>query len=194
MTDRSPVARAMAAAVLVSLALGGCTGCSARATSGPLYDTTVSTWFYEMGPVGARFSDGFQILQVHGREAVTVESVHVHGGGQALDNVGAMIGLPGRPDDFNLNMKGFPPAAVPAKYRVPADGARLHPGDTYMLIVGYQVRDQVMDRQTGVSIDYNAGGHEYVLDIRSGLVTCPPPLGGAACQHIAEQRYGPLDK
>jgi hypothetical protein len=104
---------------------------------GPLADDGWYIWFYE-ARTGAVFSDGMQIVINKGSEPARITSVRSTGGDNALEYLGARIGLPGRPDDFNQNMKGFPPTAVPARFQVPARGAVLRPHEGYMLILGYR--------------------------------------------------------
>jgi hypothetical protein len=112
---------------------------------------------------------------------VTITSVTVVGGERALSNVGALIGLPGRPWDFDQRMKGFPPEALPPEFRESAVGAELQPGSDYMLVIGYEVRRHVADRQTAVVIDYTSGGDDYRLVVDAGIVMCPPPARGNQC-------------
>jgi hypothetical protein len=151
-------------------------------TGGPLDDGdgSSSVWFYEARE-GAVFSDGLEILINQGSKPVTITSVDVHGGDKALEFLGARIGLPGRPDDFNQNMKGFPPRAVPAKFQVSAVGTVLEPHESYMLILGYRVVDEVMDRRRNVSVDYEVDGDRYHDVLQTRLVACPPPLTDHTC-------------
>jgi hypothetical protein len=122
---------------------------------------------------------------------VTIESVTVNGGGKALEFLGARLGLPGRPDDFNQMMPGYPPKAIPASYQTAATDAVLEPGARYMLIVGYRVKnDHVMDRRTGITVNYRTGNHLYQTTYPAGLVTCPPPLTDTQCSAAADRRYG----
>jgi hypothetical protein len=147
-------------------------------------------WAYSEDPVGARFSDGLRELQVSGSEPVTITSVEVVGGRRALSNVGAMIGLPGRPWGFYEYMKGFPPPALPPRFRVPAVGAELQPGSDYMLVIGYEVRQHVADRQTAVLVDYTSGGEDYRLTVDAGIVMCPPPATSRWCMNTEGAAVG----
>lgn len=151
-------------------------------TGGPLDDDdgSSSIWFYE-ARAGAVFSDGMEVLVNEGSRPATITGVGVQGGDEALEFLGARVGLPGRPDDFNQLMSGYPPAAVPARFQVPAEGAVLRPHRSYMLILGYRVVDEVMDRRTGVTLDYEVGGQRYRDVLQSRLAACPPPLTDHTC-------------
>jgi hypothetical protein len=154
---------------------------ASHAGKGPLRGAGQTVWAYPEGPVGTRFSDGLRELQIAGSQPVTITSVTVVGGGRALSNEGALIGLPGRPWDFNEWMKGFPPPALPPEFREPAVGAELQPGSDYMLVIGYEVRRHVADRQTAVVIDYTSDGHNYRLVVDAGIVMCPPSFTRNQC-------------
>jgi len=87
--------------------------------------------------------------------------------------LGARIRLPGRPDDFSQRMEDFPPAAVPARYQVAAEGAELVPGETYMLILGFEVDGDTPHVREGFRIDYTAGDVAYTTVFDSRIVLCP---------------------
>lgn len=142
-----------------------------------------------MSSVGAEFSDGFQQLHVAGSDPVTIESVNVEGGTDALETIGVSVGQPGRPDDFFVSMPGYPPSGVPPQFVVPGEGAVLEPGSSYQLIVGYRVRDLVMDKQTAVIVSYSVDGDDYEVELPSGLVTCPPPLTDTECAKQAHATF-----
>lgn len=108
-----------------------------RRADGPIAETGAYTWFNVIHQDEV-FSDGMQMFIVGGHAPVTIDDVQVTGGEDTLEFLGARIGLPGRPDDFNQDMKGFPPRAVPAQFQVPATGALLDPGERYMLILGFR--------------------------------------------------------
>ncbi len=147
---------------------------------GPLEPDGPYVWFYEARE-GIVFSDGMQMLSLQGPDRATVRSVTVQGGGKALDFLGARVGLPGRPYDFQQQMKGFPPKAVPARLQVPAEGAVLEPGKSYMLILGYRVISDVLDRRRSVTVEYEAAGERYRRVSQVSLVACPPPLTDVTC-------------
>lgn len=123
--------------------------------------------------VGDVFSDGLETLHNTGDEPLMIEAVTPNGGDKSLEYLGARIGLPGRPDDFNQRMEGFPPTAVPAHLQVPAVGATLAPGETYMLILGYRVSQDVHDVRDSVTIRYLVGSAEFSREIPAWLVACP---------------------
>jgi hypothetical protein len=144
-----------------------------------------------MESVGTTFSEGFLLLQPS--EPITIDSVEVVGGDDALKYLGARIGLPGRPDDFNQFMKGFPPKAVPAKYQEPASGARLEDSEIYMLIIGYRETVPVMDLRTKVVVSYRTDdGTEYSEDFKAQVLTCPPALSEPQCTQQEGERFGEL--
>jgi hypothetical protein len=147
---------------------------------GPLDGDGPYIWFYEARE-GAVFSDGMQIMIYSGSREGRITSVSVQGGDKALKFLGARVGLPGRPDDFNQQMKGYPPKAVPARFQIPAEGAVLEPDKAYMLILGYQVVDEVLDRRETVTVDYEVGTKRYRRVSQVSLVACPPPLTDTAC-------------
>lgn len=185
--DRS---RAKSGTVHGALALAVCllaAGCSpggdspaGRSTDGPLATAPRSTaWFVvEDGEV---FTDGFEVLTVS--EDVRIESVSMLGEQEgAPEFLGARIGLPGRPDDFNQRMEGFPPAAVPNRYQVTAEGAVLTPGETYMLILGFRVSQGAHPYvREGFRIDYSAGDVDYTTVFDSRIVLCPRPMTEDRC-------------
>ncbi len=156
---------------------------------GPLADDGWYIWFYE-ARTGAVFSEGMQIIVNEGPAPSTVKSVRVTGGEQALEYLGARIGLPGRPNDFHQQMKGFPPKAVPARFQVPAEGAVLEPHESYMLILGYRVVDEVLDRRTSVTVDYEVHGDRYRAVYPTSVVACPPPLTDNTCA----ARFEPVEE
>ena len=155
---------------------------SAPPKDGPVRGGGGTVWAYPEAAIGTRFSDGLQELQVDGAAPVTITSVTVVGGDRALTNLGAMIGLPGRRFDFWEYMKGFPPPALPPPVREPAVGAELRPGIDYMLVIGYEVRRHVADRQTAVVIGYTADGKDYQHVIDAGIVMCPPAVPDPSCE------------
>jgi hypothetical protein len=145
---------------------------------------------YPLETVGATFSEGFQVLRT--TKSVTIESVVVKGGSQAIDYLGARIGLPGRPTGFNQFMDAFPPDDVPAALQVPAEGTRLEAGEGYMLILGYRVVELVMDLRDSVTVRYKTDdGERFERKYQAKIVTCPPALAhGEDCYAAAEEKYG----
>ncbi len=172
------LASAVVAALLVAGWWSGIVGDRVRG-GGPLEPDGPYIWFYEARK-GAVFSDGMQMLDIQGSEPGTVTTVTVQGGGEALEFLGARIGLPGRPYDFHQQMRG-PPKAVPARFQVPAEGAVLEPGKGYMLILGYRVIAEVLDRRSSVTVEYQVGGTRYRERSEVELVACPPPLTDHTC-------------
>ncbi len=154
---------------------------------GPLQpaDHSRTTWFHE-SQVGQTFSDGFTVLVLSGSAPATIESVTSLGGGDAWDFLGARVGLPGRPDDFNQNMRGFPPKAVPAKFQVDAAGTVLEPGKLYMLIMGYRVAADTLDWRDRIDIVYTVAGKRYRASLDRRVVSCPPPLTESECADLPE--------
>jgi len=141
-----------------------------------------------MAPPGSVVSEGFQILFTS--EPITIESVDVNGGDEALEFLGARIGLPGRRNDFHQWMSGYPPKAVRASLQVPAEGAVLEPGDGYMLIIGYRVRAHVLDLRTSLTVSYKTeDGDLYERDFPAQVLTCPPDLTEHECGAVAEDRW-----
>lgn len=187
--------RAQTAALLISLvgiaaACGGGDAGPGTATTpvesgGPLFvDNAHTTW----QPVkdGDVFSDGLEVLQVTGSQPATLHDVQPVGGADTMQFLGARIGLPGRPDDFNQHMRGYPPRAVPARYQQDLDGTVLEPGKTYMLILGFKVIDpDAVGHRTGLTVSYESGGHSYQTTLPAGLVSCPPTISEKRCEHEA---------
>lgn len=156
-----------------------------RPAAGPLLGEGTYISYYPLPPVGRKFSEGFLQMEVAGSEVATIEAVSVQGGNEAMEFLGARLGLPGRPDDFNQFMKGYPPRAVPKRFQVPAVGAVLEPGKVYMLIVGYRVRAHVLDLRTGIRVDYRVGRRRYTRHYQAGIAACPPPLTDDRCDRVS---------
>jgi hypothetical protein len=194
--------RLIASLAALSLAVG-CSGdrpsqsAGDRVTGGPLRSADDYVSFRQLGPVGSRFSEGFIVLRT--KTPVTLESVEVTGGDQAIRYLGTEIGLPGRPYDFNQFMKGFPPRTrgdlgLPAKFQQPLRGSKLVPGESYMLVIGYQVERHVMDFRRAVTVNYaDSDGTLYTRTWGAGIVTCPPP-DFESCSDVAHDKYGDLLK
>jgi hypothetical protein len=172
---------ALTAAVLSGCGGGHATNPDERSHDGPLVIGEPHWWWHEARQ-GDVFSDGLEILRIHGSELATIDAVTSHGGDNAMTFLGARLGLPGRPDDFNQLMPGFPPVAVPKRYQTDAVGARLEPGKGYMLILGYRVDDEdALDQRTSVTVDYTIGDTQFSADIPAGIYSCPPPLTDSNC-------------
>jgi hypothetical protein len=163
-----------------------------RRTGGPVDQSTRYRSYRELGPVGNTFSEGFQLLETSA--PVTVDSIDVSGGDKALRYLGARIGLPGRPDDFNQFMLGYPPKAVPAQFQRPAPGTHLQPGSRYMLIIGYRVTHDVLDMRTRITVRYTTDdGSHFALEFPAQVVTCPSSLPEIECSQEADRRFGRFD-
>lgn len=177
----------LALALGISLLVAGCASegesPERRLTVGPLPAPPGSTAWFVVDD-GEVFSDGFEVLTVS--EKVRIESVSMLGeDGGAPEFLGARLGLPGRPDDFNQRMEGFPPAAVPDRYQVEAEGAELTPGETYMLILGFRVtQDDHHYVREGFRIDYSAGEVDYTTAFDSRIVLCPRPMTEDRCSEL----------
>lgn len=151
----------------------------ARLTSGPLQvPPSYTAWFVVRDD--EIFSDGFDVLS--SREDIRIDAVSaVADDAHAPEFLGARIGLPGRPDDFNQRMEGYPPSAVPARFQIDAEGAELKAGETYMLILGFQVSGDEPSVRDGIRIDYTADDIQYTAVFESRVVVCPRPLTEAKC-------------
>jgi hypothetical protein len=184
---------ALVAALALSMSLASCTRSDDTArndepparTDGPLFIGNAHTTFLPVTNDQV-FSDGFEILQIQADTPATLISAQPEGGNETLKFLGARVGLPGRPDDFNQIMPGFPPKAVPAKYQQPLGGTVMEPGKTYMLILGYRVIDaDNLGHRTGIDIEYEVAGEKYLAKLPAGLVTCPQALSDKECATAA---------
>ncbi|WP_169834653.1 hypothetical protein [Nocardioides dokdonensis] len=131
---------------------------------------------------GQVFSDGLEVISVP--EEATVTDVTVQGGEEAVEFLGARLGLPGRPDDFNQRMEGYPPAAVPRRFQSPAEGATLLAGKSYMVILGFEVHEPVIALREGITIEYTIGDVAYSKFLPARQVTCPPALTDTKCARL----------
>lgn len=143
------------------------------ADGGPVPGTEPHVWSVKAGNVGEVFSDGFETFQNTGAEPATIVSVTPDGADKALEFLGARLGMPGRRDDFNQRMPGYPPAAVARRFQVPAEGATLEPGAVYMLILGYRITADAYDVRDSVTVRYRVGAAEFERVIPAFLVACP---------------------
>ena len=184
---------ALVTALALGVSLASCrssddaarTGEPPARSDGPLFIDNAHTTFLPV-TTDQVFSDGFEILHIDADKPVTLTSAQPEGGNETLEFLGARVGMPGRPDDFNQIMPGFPPKAVPAKYQQPLEGTVLEPGSTYMLILGYRVIDaDNLGHRTGIDIEYEVDGEKYLAKLRAGLVTCPTAMSDKECARAA---------
>lgn len=162
--------------LLVALCAAGCTGGAADSRTvpaGPLSSAEPHVWSVPADDVGHVFSDGLETVRNQGAQPIHIDSIQPKGGSEVLSFLGARIGLPGRPDDFNQLMPEYPPTAVPSNFQVLAEGAVLQPGELYMIILGYEITKDAYAVRTSVVVKYHAGVHRYELEIPAVLVACP---------------------
>lgn len=184
---RTSLRAGFSALVLASAVAACATGPGAepeRRMDGPLNVSNPYTTWFEVRE-GEVFSDGWLILTT--TADLTIDRVSITGDTKPLTFLGARIGLPGRPNDFHQRMRGFPPKAVPARLQVPAEGATIEEGDTYMLILGFRVDEAKVSTRETVEIDYSVGTTTYTATIPGRLVTCPSPVTDTQCR----KRYPP---
>jgi len=177
----------LALALIVSCSGPGST--TSGAPGGPLRSGNAYVSYRDLDPIGSTFSEGMLVLGT--TEPITLESVTVTGGDEALEYLGALVGMPGRPNDFAQFMHGFPPTEhVPMRYQQPAAGTRLEAGETYMLIVGYRVKTHVIDLRRAITVNYTTDdGTKLMRTYPAGVVTCPPS-DTPDCMAAAEAKYG----
>lgn len=176
----------MAVAACALLVLAGCTDsdgngpAEARIENGPLEESLPHAW-WRASTAGEVFSDGLEVLILRGDETAVIDDVRVEGGEESARFLGARLGLPGRPDDFNKDMAAFPPRAVPTQDQAPAVGAEIVPGQTYMLILGYEITADVASNRESIIVDYTIKDTAYTDEFPARLAFCPPPLTDDAC-------------
>ena len=122
-----------------------------------------------------------EMLILAGHQTAVIDDVRSEGGADAVEFLGARLGLPGRKNDFHQSMTGYPPRAVPARLQAPAIGTALDSDETYMLILGYRVLAGEVARRTSITIDYTSGGRPYTVSFPAQLVICPAPVSDDEC-------------
>lgn len=164
---------------LLVMSVAACGGTDPeRDTDGPLQVAPPYTQWFEVQE-GEEFSDGMTILSAS--KTITIDRVSITGDTDALTFLGARIGLPGRPDDFNQRMPGFPPQAVPSRFQIAAEGATLLAGETYMLILGFRVDGREVSVRQSIEVDYTVGSSTYTASLPGRLVTCLSPIDDDQC-------------
>ena len=140
------------------------------------------------GPVGTRFTDGFDVLFLDGDAPAEIVSVSSVGGDEGLRFLGAMIAGPERRLAGWSQLPGYPPTEPGLRQPIGADGATVEPvsqtrkGMGYELLLGYEVIDEgALTARTAVEVVYRVDGKDYLWRSESQLVYCPEAMTGDEC-------------
>jgi hypothetical protein len=160
--------------------------------SGPLARDTPHHGTVIDDPVGTRFGDGLETLELTGDKPATITSVEVVGGEPSLHYLGALIAGPDRKSGAFQRVH-WPPEAPRLGTIVDAEGAILQPTDSlggmgsYELILGYEITSDEYAARDSVRIEYTVEGKPYAVDIPAAMLNCPPSVGTSdECM----ERYG----
>lgn len=140
------------------------------------------------GPMGTRFTDGFDVLYLGGEETARIISVESVGEHEGLEFEGALIAGPDRRFGAFSQLEGFPPVEPRLGDVIEAAGAEIRPASQtrneigYELLLGYEVSNpsQVWYR-TEIRVTYEVGDTEYLYVSPSQLVYCPDAMTSDEC-------------
>jgi hypothetical protein len=146
-------------------------------------------------PVGQRFTDGFEILQLEGPRPARILLVTSVGGSNALRHVGTLIAGPGRRIDAVQKVAGFPPAEPGLGSLHRARGHRIVPEAQtrdelgYELLLGYEVIAPKLAIRRGIEVRYRIGSTTYQQFLPARILYCPKPRAARQCERISNQRF-----
>ena len=136
--------------------------------------------------VGSVFTDGSNVLDVHGGQPVTIVSVDSVGG-SSLTFLGAKVASPERQYTTTTKFAGWPPHGLKAKGVEDAAGKTITPTSKnwhqqpYELLLGYRVNADSLSTRTGVRVVYKVGDKTYQVTMPSLVTTCPTDQDLQAC-------------
>jgi hypothetical protein len=150
-----------------------------RRSDGPLDPGNPHGWSVTE-PAGDTFTDGMELLRLHGDRDAVIEDVRLVGD-EGLELVGAKLASPERGIGWIQYRPAFPPANDPdlGDVLVDAVGATITPlvedQGGWELLLGIQATGEGYLVRTGVEVDYRVGKNEYTVLLPAHLAVCTSP-------------------
>ena len=129
-------------------------------------------------PVGTRFTEGIQVLELGGDKPGTIDRVEFVGD-QAVKLLGAWVLPPSRAIGAVQFLQDWPPKAdfgVDLSRAVPAEGTRISPQSedsaSWELLLGVEVTQEGHWTHTAIRVTYEVDGDRYRVDLPTELTVC----------------------
>lgn len=164
--------------LLVALAFALASCGSANAGPGPLTPTNVHGWGKDY-PVGQVFTDGWEVLNLHGHQNAVIDSVRQVRGpnGDGLKMLGLLLADPSRQEGSVGPVASWPPrhfphftesAIVSTKTITPAKMG-------WELLIGYKVTKPGYLVRRGIVVNYHIGDQHYRYYDPAWMAICSAP-------------------
>ncbi len=146
-------------------------------------------------PVGAEFTDGFEVLVVEGDEPAIIRRVVSVGDDGVLEPLGALVAGPDRRYGAVQLIRGYPPAQARLGTVEDAVGFEVLPRSetrkemAFELLVGYRaVKDEIGVRED-IRVEYEVDGQLFSRSLGAGMLYCPPRFSDDECSAAADEAF-----